>query len=102
MCDIGTRAGVDCGGTEANAKNRSSVGGCTDEHGRTRTYTDTDRDASNGLSSALLAANAILSLINIDCYLLDRQIAKLANAFEQEGGFSERLYRVRSSARKRH
>jgi four helix bundle suffix protein len=50
----------------------------------------------------MLAANAVLSLINIGCYLLDRQIEKLGDTFEKEGGFSERLYKIRSSARKRH
>jgi len=31
--------------------------------------------------------------------LLDRQLASLAAAFEREGGFTERLYRVRKAAR---
>jgi four helix bundle suffix protein len=46
-------------------------------------------------SSAELAANAALSLLNLVCYLLGRQIATQAEAFEQEGGFTERLHRVR-------
>ena len=82
-----------------------------DEHGRTRTGTD-----SHNLSVPVpdspcpsvsvpppapdtLAANAALSLLNLACYLLDRQIAAQAAAFEQEGGFTERLYRVRSQRR---
>jgi four helix bundle suffix protein len=48
-----------------------------------------------------LAANGALVLINVACSLLDRQIASLAKAFEEEGGFTERLYKVRSAARKR-
>ena len=32
--------------------------------------------------------------------LLDRQLASQAAAFEKEGGFTERLYRVRSAAKK--
>jgi four helix bundle suffix protein len=44
-------------------------------------------------------ANAALSLLNLCCYLLDRQLAAQAAAFEKEGGFSERLYRVRAEAR---
>jgi four helix bundle suffix protein len=48
-----------------------------------------------------IAANATLILINVATSLLDRQIASLAKAFEQEGGFTERLYRVRSQYRKR-
>jgi len=46
-----------------------------------------------------LAANAALVLIGVACALLDRQLASLAAAFEQEGGFTERLYRVRSARR---
>ncbi len=42
-----------------------------------------------------IAANAALVLIAVANALLDRQIAALADTFEQEGGFSERLYRVR-------
>jgi four helix bundle suffix protein len=47
-----------------------------------------------------LAANAALVLIAVACSLLDRQLAALAAAFEQEGGFTERLYRVRSNIRR--
>jgi four helix bundle suffix protein len=46
-----------------------------------------------------LAANAALVLIAVACSLLDRQIATQAKAFETEGGFTERLYRVRSEKR---
>ncbi|HUI08085.1 MAG TPA: four helix bundle suffix domain-containing protein [Verrucomicrobiae bacterium] len=46
-----------------------------------------------------LVANAALSLLNLCCYLLDRQLAAQAAAFEKEGGFTERLYRVRRSHR---
>jgi four helix bundle suffix protein len=45
------------------------------------------------------SANAALVLIAA-CSLLDRQVAALAKQFEQEGGFSERLYRVRSAQRR--
>lgn len=48
-----------------------------------------------------IAANAALTLIAVACGLLDRQIATQSRAFEQEGGFSERLYRVRTARRKR-
>ena len=47
-----------------------------------------------------LVANAALSLLNLACYLLDRQIATQAEDFENEGGFTERLYRVRTNKRK--
>ncbi len=48
-----------------------------------------------------IAANAALALIAVACSLLDRQIAAQAEAFENEGGFTERLYRVRTNKRKR-
>jgi len=41
------------------------------------------------------AANAVLVLIAVACSLLDRQLAAQAAAFEQEGGFTERLYKRR-------
>ncbi len=46
-----------------------------------------------------LAANTALVLLAVACSLLDRQIAAQAKAFENEGGFTERLYRVRSAKR---
>ena len=51
------------------------------------------------VSSAELVANGALSLLNLCCYLLDRQIDSLETAFVEEGGFTERLYRVRSARR---
>ena len=47
-----------------------------------------------------IAANAALVLINVACALLDRQISSLANAFEAQGGFTERLYRIRTKKRR--
>jgi four helix bundle suffix protein len=41
-----------------------------------------------------------LKLTNVACALLDRQIAAQARDFESEGGFTERLHRVRSAARR--
>lgn len=46
-----------------------------------------------------LAANAALVLLAVSCSLLDRQLAAQATAFETEGGFTERLYRLRSEKR---
>jgi four helix bundle suffix protein len=51
------------------------------------------------VSSAQLVANAALSLLNLCCYLLDRQLTAQAAAFTAEGGFTERLYRVRTQVR---
>ncbi|NJD91064.1 MAG: four helix bundle protein, partial [Geobacter sp.] len=48
-----------------------------------------------------VAANAALTLIAVACSLLDRQLAAQATAFEKEGGFTERLYRTRSQARRK-
>jgi four helix bundle suffix protein len=48
-----------------------------------------------------LSANAALTLLAVACSLLDRQVERLATDFETEGGFTERLYRVRSGNRKR-
>lgn len=48
-----------------------------------------------------IAANGALALIAVATSLLDRQIAAQARTFEAEGGFSERLYRVRSAHRSR-
>ncbi|MBI5525050.1 MAG: four helix bundle protein [Deltaproteobacteria bacterium] len=46
-----------------------------------------------------IAANAALTLIAVACALLDRQVASQAAVFEREGGFTERLHRVRSERR---
>ena len=83
----------------------------TDKHGLTLTNTDKkqrtepsvpagDRPCAS-LSDSALVANAALSLLNLCCHLLDRQLAAQAASFEKEGGFTERLYRVRSQARRR-
>jgi four helix bundle suffix protein len=46
------------------------------------------------------AANAALVLIGVAMALLDRQIAAQAETFQTEGGFTERLYRVRQSTQR--
>lgn len=48
-----------------------------------------------------IAANGVLALLSVTCALLDRQLAAQVEAFQREGGFTERLYRVRTTARKR-
>lgn len=47
------------------------------------------------------SANAILVLLAVTCSLLDRQVERLARDFEQKGGFTERLYDIRNTTRKR-
>ncbi|MDH3975140.1 MAG: four helix bundle suffix domain-containing protein [Deltaproteobacteria bacterium] len=82
-----------------------------DSYGHARTDRDNKAEKEKSLAvgegpckslpSEVLVANAALSLLNLCCYLLDRQLATLASDFEKEGGFTERLYRVRSAERKR-
>jgi four helix bundle suffix protein len=75
----------------------------TDKHGRTpkglTVPVPVRASPCPSVSSAQLVANAALSLLNLACYLLDRQVEAQAAAFEREGGFTERLYRVRSARR---
>ncbi len=62
------------------------------------------RSTSSTLSTTIypeISANAVLVLLSVACSLLDRQVARLARDFENEGGFTERLYRVRSDRRRR-
>jgi four helix bundle suffix protein len=40
-----------------------------------------------------------LVLLAVACGLLDRQLSSQAKAFESNGGFTERLYRVRAEKR---
>jgi restriction system protein len=48
-----------------------------------------------------VAANTVICLIHQTNYLLDQQLRQLEKAFLQEGGFTERLYKARTAARKR-
>ncbi len=89
-----------------------------DGHGLSRTGTDKNHDTPPvpgsvpvrvrpcqsiksipTLSPETLAANAALSLLNLACHLLDRQLSAQAETFLQEGGFTERLHRLRSKRR---
>ncbi len=88
----------------------------TEEHGQTPTNTKeagsdvrgspcTSVSSSLGAASrsfaAVCAANGALSLLNLCIHLVKNQMEAQADAFEKEGGFTERLYRVRSR-RRRH
>jgi four helix bundle suffix protein len=57
---------------------------------------------SNRSTYPEIAANAALVLIGVACTLLHRQIEAQATAFVEEGGFTERLHRVRSERRRRN
>ena len=46
-----------------------------------------------------VAANAAICLIHQANYLLDQQIRALERQFVEEGGFTERMYRVRAKSR---
>lgn len=68
--------------------------------------TDRQRGVGSGSAGSMksmrypeVAANAAHVLVGVACALLDRQIERLAADFEREGGFTERLYRVRSQRR---
>ncbi|MDP7179626.1 MAG: four helix bundle suffix domain-containing protein, partial [Verrucomicrobiota bacterium] len=47
-----------------------------------------------------LAANGTLSLLNLCIHLIGRQMDAQAEAFEKEGGFTERLYQRRTARRR--
>lgn len=78
--------------------------------GQTRTSTESQKEPRKpsvpvGGSPAkpppysVLGANAALSLLNLCCHLLNRQLQAQAAAFEKEGGFTERLYKHRKKKR---
>lgn len=46
-------------------------------------------------------ANGVLALISVASTLLDRQLKAQAKAFQEEGGFTERLFRERQNYRRR-
>jgi four helix bundle suffix protein len=56
---------------------------------------------SIGAASPEVAANTVICLINQASFLLGRQLAKLEEQFLDEGGFTERLYKVRSAEKRR-
>ncbi|MBE6376785.1 MAG: four helix bundle protein [Lentisphaerae bacterium] len=45
---------------------------------------------------SVIVANGALLLLDTACYFLNKQISHLAAGFKSSGGFTERLYRVRS------
>jgi four helix bundle suffix protein len=77
------------------------------EHGRARAHTKNPSSLPvregpcPSVNHSTLVANAALSLLNLCCHLLDRQLEAQAKAFESEGGFTERLYRIRKQKRSR-
>lgn len=81
-------------------------GWVADEMRRTRSITDPHGPIRRkcgsvtvraSLCQSVLVANAVLSLLNLVVFLLKRQVEAQATAFEVEGGFTERLYKVRKA-----
>ncbi|NIA12884.1 MAG: four helix bundle protein [Nitrospiraceae bacterium] len=75
----------------------------TAQHGQT----PTDKTSIAGVRAvrespcpSVFVANGALSLLNLCIYLLNRQMNAQAEAFEKNGGFTERLYRRRTQARR--
>ncbi len=52
------------------------------------------------VNPSVFAANGALSLLNLCLYLLNRQLQAQAKTFEEEGGFTERLYQKRVQSRR--
>jgi four helix bundle suffix protein len=77
----------------------SGLHGQDERGGQKKSTQSTQSTKSTKSTFPEIAANAALVLITVACSLLDRQLAALAAAFEREGGFTERLYRVRSQVR---
>jgi four helix bundle suffix protein len=76
--------------------------GQSGQHGRGKTETKSTASTQSTVSTfPEIAANGALALLAVACSLLDRQIATLEKNFVEEGGFTERLYRVRSERRNR-
>jgi four helix bundle suffix protein len=48
-----------------------------------------------------VTANSVICLIHQTNYLLDQQLRQLEKSFLHEGGFTERLYKARTAARKK-
>jgi four helix bundle suffix protein len=65
----------------------------------TESTESTESIQSTKSTYAEISANGALALLAVACSLLDLQIVALGTAFVEEGGFTERLYRVRSERR---
>ena len=76
-------------------------------NGRGGQYGQSGQSKSTGSTTSTvstypeIAANGALTLLAVACSLLSRQLAAQEKAFVEKGGFTERLYRVRSERRNR-
>lgn len=92
------RTSGQCGQREENGQ--SGRGGQSGQDSESSQSTESTMSTESTYPE--IAANGALVLIAVACSLLDRQIAALEKAFVGEGGFTERLYRVRTAARGRN
>lgn len=69
--------------------------GGLDGQGKIKSKPSTASTPSTKSNYSEFAANSALVLLAVACSLLDRQLVAQAAAFEQEGGFTERLYKKR-------
>jgi four helix bundle suffix protein len=76
---------------------QSGPGGQNGHRGNSKS---TQSTASTQSTFAEIAANGAIALIAVATALLDRQMQAQAADFEKEGGFTERLYRTRTQARR--
>ena len=90
------RAVKNSGKSESGQSGRGGQSG----HGESSTKSTQSTMSTSAATYPEIAANGALALIAVANSLLDRQIASLEKAFVDEGGFTERLYRVRTAARK--
>jgi len=67
--------------------------------GRSGHSRSTESTSSTRSTFKEIAANGAIALITAACYLLDRQLAAQAAAFEKHGGITERLYHRRDNWR---
>lgn len=70
-------------------------------HGEDKSIESSRSTVSTASTYPEIAANGALALITVACSLLSRQIAAQEKVFLEEGGFTERLYRVRTERRNR-
>lgn len=71
------------------------------QHGQGSDSGSTSSTKSTPSTFSEIAANGALALISVATSLLDRQMQTQAKAFEEVGGFTERLYRTRTQKRRR-
>ncbi len=84
---------------------RSGRHGHNGQHGQARpgaaSVSSAKSTPSTSSTYAEIGANGALALRAVACSLFDRQLAAQAKAFQDQGGFTERLYRVRRGTRRK-